>query len=87
MTFGKLKLPEIVELSGGAHDPTRKFVEWKFRLNADQSGAIEVSEAAISLVRNRLLHPVRPELQVSASDQIRRRVDVSLPKMSRYYQT
>ena len=77
MTFGKLKLPEIVELSGGAHDPTRKSAQ-RITSTADDVGAIEVSEAAISLVRNRLLHPIRPELQISATDQARRRIEVCL---------
>lgn len=47
-----------------------------FRDIADDIGAIEVSEAAISLVRSRLLHPIRPELLVSATDQARRRIEV-----------
>lgn len=41
------------------------------------SGAIEVTEATIALVRSRLIHPTRPELQVLASDQSRRRFEVS----------
>jgi hypothetical protein len=40
-------------------------------------GAIEVTEATIALVRSRLIHPTRPELQVLASDQSRRRFEVS----------
>ena len=41
------------------------------------AGAIEVTEATIALVRSRLIHPTRPELQVLASDQSRRRFEVS----------
>lgn len=48
-------------------------------VGTDSAGAIEVTEATISLVRNQLLHPTRPELQVLASDQSRRSIDVSIP--------
>jgi hypothetical protein len=41
-------------------------------------GGIEVTEATIALVRSRLIHPTRPELQVLASEQSRRRFEVSL---------
>jgi hypothetical protein len=41
------------------------------------TGAVEVTEATIALVRSRLIHPTRPELQVLASDQSRRRFEVS----------
>lgn len=62
MAFGKLRVPDLLELSGATHDAQR---------------SIEINDAATSLVRNHLLHPTRPELQVLAADQSRRRFDVS----------
>lgn len=74
MVFGKLKAPDIVAVSGALHDPTR---ESTFG-DTLTTGAIEITEATIALVRSRLIHPTRPELQVLASDQSRRRFEVSL---------
>jgi hypothetical protein len=45
--------------------------------NTDVAGSNQISEMTIELVRNRLLYPTCPDLQVLPAEQARRHFEVS----------